>query len=106
LSCNKFPGQKSFRVQRLWPICIVYGYKYAMKFHITYQGEPVSVELLSQNANIYAIEMPGQPVLFIALVTNIRDKPYWTSIPQGREMLASEMGFLIEQHLKQAAPKG
>lgn len=74
--------------------------KYRMRFQLTYREELICVELLAAKSNIYAVEIPGQPVLFIARVVSIRDKPYWTSIPQGKEWLAAELGELIQAHLE------
>jgi hypothetical protein len=71
-----------------------------MKFQLIYNDQPITVELLSKNANIYSVEIPGHSVLFIALVTNIRNKSYWTSIPQGQEFLAQQIGNLIEEFQK------
>jgi hypothetical protein len=71
-----------------------------MKFHLTYRDQLVCVELLAAKSNIYAVEIPGQPVIFIALVANIRDKPYWTSIPHGKELIAAEIGELIVEYLQ------
>ena len=71
-----------------------------MKFHITYEGNLISVELISKSGNIYSIEQNNQPVFFITSAKTRNNEPYWTSIPQGNEKLAQELGKLIEQHEK------
>jgi hypothetical protein len=71
-----------------------------MKFHITYEGNLISVELISKNGNIYSIEQNNKPVFFITCAKTRNNEPFWTSIPQGNEKLAQELGKLIEEHEK------
>ena len=69
-----------------------------MKFYITYEGDLISVELISKAGSIYSIEAPNQQVFFITRTKTRDNVPYWTSIPQGNEKLAQELGKLIEEH--------
>lgn len=57
------------------------------------------------------IKIPGQtffkvdfsneiPTLTLLRATNINDEKFWTSIPEGRQNLAKEIGLLIENYYR------
>jgi hypothetical protein len=73
------------------------------KFVLSYQDAIINVE-------IYSIS--GQPVyrvifgdktepLVLHRATHFNTGRFWTSIPEGRQVLAEEIGVLIEKYLKQ-----
>lgn len=76
-----------------------------MNFHIVYKEEIISVERLSKDSNIYALEFPGEPVIFISLIQTLHNEPLWISIPQRNDELARELGKLIDEYLKDQQEK-
>lgn len=55
------------------------------------------------------IQIPGQtffkvdfsnqiPTLTLLRATNMKDEKFWTSVPEGRQKLAEEIGTLIEDY--------
>ena len=73
-----------------------------MAFEIEYNGTSVQVTEHSvgeQQVFRVAFERPLQPLV----ITHAEDRfqrMFWTSIPQGRQKEAEEIGRLIEHHFK------
>lgn len=72
---------------------------------------PFEVELKSQKLRISEHELAGKRVfhvdfgtgekpLIITVGVNARDEKFWTSIPQGRQKEAAEVGKLIAEHIR------
>lgn len=64
-----------------------------------------------ETIRVEEIRIPGQtffkvdfsnqiPTLTLLRATNIRDEKFWTSIPEGRQKLAEEIGPLIENYYR------
>jgi hypothetical protein len=50
--------------------------------------------------DIFRIEFPDQRKPLITTLASPEYKPFWTSIPQGRQKEATDIGLLIDEYLK------
>jgi hypothetical protein len=66
----------------------------AEKFEISYKNKTALVEVVSiGEQKLYKIKLQGQPLLFITRAKNY-EYYFWTSVPEGKQMLAEEIGSL------------
>jgi len=70
-------------------------------FEVTYKDKLVKVEELSIAAQtIYRVHFQDQPALVITRAQKNVGSRFWTSIPEGKQKLAEEIGSLIEEKIK------
>jgi len=69
-------------------------------FEITYLEKILKVTpIYIEKQLLYRIQFPDQtPPLFICSATNFDKEKFWTSIPEGRQELATETGLLIDDY--------
>jgi hypothetical protein len=71
------------------------------KFQINYRDRPVTIEEVSLGGQtLYRATFADKPPLFIARAKNADSVFFWTSVPEGRQQLAEEIGKLIEKYIK------
>ena len=80
----------------------------ADRFDIDYKGQQVKVQILDVvGQRIYKVNFPatsptaaGSGPLFLTRAKNAEGVYFWTSVPEGKQKLAEEIGALIEPLLK------
>ena len=71
------------------------------RFDIDYKGQQVKVQILDVvGQRIYKINFPTSAPLFLTRAKNAEGVYFWTSVPEGKQKLAEEIGGLIEPILK------
>lgn len=71
------------------------------RFDINYKSQQVKVQILDAlGQRIYKINFPASPPLFLTRAKNAEGIYFWTSVPEGKQKLAEEIGALIEPLLK------
>ncbi len=71
------------------------------KFQINYKDRQVNIEEVSLGGQtLYRATFPDKTALFIARAKNANAAFFWTSVPEGRQQLAEEIGKLIEEYIK------
>jgi hypothetical protein len=70
-------------------------------FTIEYHQQKISVEEKNMGGRmLYLVHFTGRPALFITKASDMDGSLFWTSVPEGRQQVALEIGALIDQHLK------
>ena len=71
-------------------------------FEIEYKGAVTKVtEAEIKNRRIFYIQFPGdKKVLTITVGKGLGDEKFWTSIPEGRQEEAEEVGKLIAAYIR------
>ena len=70
-------------------------------FDIDYKGQRVNIQVLDLGGQrIYKINFPSAPPLLMTRAKNADGVYFWTSVPEGKQKLAEEIGPLIEPILK------
>ena len=68
-------------------------------FSVQYNDLNVEIQRISAaGQTIYKIALPGEKPIFITRAKDINGFYFWTSIPEGRQKFAGEMGALIQLH--------
>ena len=71
------------------------------RFDIDYKGQQVKVQVLDVvGQRIYKVNFPTSAPLFLTRAKNAEGVYFWTSVPEGKQKLAEEIGALIEPLLK------
>jgi hypothetical protein len=71
------------------------------KFEINFRDKPVNIEVISLGGQtLYKVTFPDKPPLFITRAKNANAVSFWTSVPEGRQQLAEEIGKRIEEYIK------
>ncbi|UAY51236.1 hypothetical protein [Ferruginibacter albus] len=71
------------------------------KIIIEFQGKKIEVESLSSGNKItYKVNFHDRPSLTILRHVDSHNNPDWISIPEGNDLLAQELGDLIENEMK------
>jgi hypothetical protein len=71
------------------------------RLDIQFKGEPVKVQIMDVvGQRIYKINFPATPPLFLTRAKNADGIYFWTSVPEGKQKLAEQIGALIEPMLK------
>jgi hypothetical protein len=71
------------------------------RFEITYKNKKVKVEQRSLGADkLFIIMFTDRKPLAITPAHNNNSARFWTSIPEGRQKEAEEIGPLIEEYIK------
>jgi hypothetical protein len=71
------------------------------QFTITYKGQSLNVQVVDINGQrIYKINFPSAPAMLLTRAKNADGVYFWTSVPQGKQKLAEELGSIIEPILK------
>ena len=71
------------------------------RIDIDYKGESIKVQMLDvAGQRIYKVNFPSAAPLFKKKKKNAEGKYFWTSVPEGKQKLAEEIGTLIEPYLK------
>ena len=69
-------------------------------FYISYNNEPVYVESLSIGTQVlYRVNFHNKPLL-LSRAKDANGAYFWTSIPEGKQKLAEQIGPLIETYIK------
>jgi len=69
------------------------------KFEINYRDKPVNIEVVSLGGQtLYKATFSDKPPLFITRAKNADAAYFWTSVPEGRQRLAEEIGKHIEEY--------
>ena len=68
-------------------------------FNIDYKDQNLKIERYDVGGQaFFRISFPGkEPVLTILRAVNFNGAKFWTSMPEGKQKLAEEIGILIEQ---------
>jgi hypothetical protein len=70
-------------------------------FEVIYQDSTVQIERVTVAGQmLYKAVFADRPPLFIHQATDSRGNFFWTSVPEGRQHVAHEIGTLINVHLK------
>ena len=70
------------------------------KFQIEKDGNNINIEPVSIGGqNLFRIFFENQKPFFITRTEN-NTKKFWTSVPEGKQQIAEQVGLLIEQHYK------
>jgi len=69
------------------------------KFQVPVGENIADVEIISLQNKICAVEIPGREAIFITRIKDRNNKPYWVSIPQGNNEVASIIGDYIDQQI-------
>jgi hypothetical protein len=71
------------------------------KIEVDYKGESIKVQILDVvGQRIYKVNLPSAASIFLTRAKNAEGKYFWTSVPEGKQKLAEEIGALIEPYLK------
>ena len=71
------------------------------KFEIIYRTKAIPVqEFLINGQTLFRVMIPGQTPLTILRASHIEGHRFWTSVPEGRQELAGQIGILIENHYR------
>ncbi|HYJ38025.1 MAG TPA: hypothetical protein VEV87_05390 [Chitinophagaceae bacterium] len=71
------------------------------RFDINYKGQLLNVQVVDINGQrIYRIQLPSSGPLLMTRAKNADGVYFWTSVPEGKQKLAEEIGSLIEPLLK------
>ena len=71
------------------------------RFNINYKVQMVNVQVVDINGQrIYRIQLPSSAPLLMTRAKNADGVYFWTSVPEGKQKLAEEIGSLIEPLLK------
>ena len=71
------------------------------RFDINYKGQTINVQVVDINGQrIYRIQLPSSAPLLMTRAKNADGVYFWTSVPEGKQKLAEEIGSLIEPLLK------
>jgi hypothetical protein len=73
------------------------------RFSVNYKKNAAAVEVLSiAGQTVYRVRFSDQTQqLILTRATHQNTNRFWTSIPEGRQELAEEVGALIEQYIRQ-----
>ena len=72
------------------------------RIDIDYNGEAVKVQILDIiGQRIYKVNFPSAAPVFLTREKNAEGKYFWTSVPEGKQKLAEEIGAAIEPYLKE-----
>ena len=71
-------------------------------FQITYKDTSLNVERFDiSGQTFFRISFPGKMApLTILRAVNFEGAKFWTSMPEGRQQLAEEIGTLVEQYYR------
>ena len=70
-------------------------------FEVQYNDKTVKIEVISMpGERIFRAHFSDQAPLILNRAKKFDSTYFWTSIPQGKQKLAEEIGALIEQHIK------
>ena len=71
-------------------------------FDIEYKGATIKVtEAEIKSRRIFYIQFPGnRKILTITVGKGLGDEKFWTSIPEGRQQEAEEVGKLIAAYIR------
>lgn len=71
------------------------------KFEVTYKNAPIIVEVLSvAGQTLYRVNLKTGPPLILTRATHANAYKFWTSIPEGRQTEAEEVGPLIAEYIR------
>ena len=71
------------------------------RFNIAYQGQQLDVQILDVGGQrIYKVNFPSGVTLLMTRAKNADGVYFWTSVPEGKQRQAEEIGSLIEPILK------
>lgn len=71
-----------------------------IKFDVIFNDKIVNIEKLEMGKNImYLARFTDQPPLVVGRAKDANQVSFWTSIPEGRQLLAEAIGELITQHI-------
>ncbi len=71
------------------------------KFEVIFNDKTVKIEqVLIGGENMFRILARDVPPFFITRTENYTKK-FWTSVPEGKQELAEEIGALIEKYFKE-----
>lgn len=69
-------------------------------FTLNYNNKAVTVEVLSFEGRVlYSVHFNDRPSVFLAKAITLSGKSIWTSVPEGRQGIAVEIGALIDEYL-------
>ena len=71
-------------------------------FNLAYKDQNLKIERFDVGGQaFFRISFPGkEPPLTILRAVNFNGAKFWTSMPEGRQKLAEEIGALIEQYYR------
>ena len=71
------------------------------KFEVIYKEKAVKIEAVSIGGqSLYKVIFSDMPAMFVTRAKNFNASKFWTSVPEGRQELAEEIGELITNHYK------
>jgi hypothetical protein len=70
-------------------------------FEISLRGIKTSVQIIRSGGQVlYLVHLKEQSPIIVSRAKELKGKYFWTSIPEGRQELAQEIGKLIDEYLK------
>ena len=71
------------------------------KFEVIYKEKAVKIEEVSVGGQaLYKVIFSDRPAMFVTRAKHFNASKFWTSVPEGRQELAEEIGELITKHYK------
>lgn len=70
-------------------------------FEVRFEDQPVQIEVIRAGKQVLfkAMSANQQIALFLTRAKDSEGSYFWTSIPEGKQQLAEQIGLLIEQHI-------
>lgn len=71
------------------------------KFEVIYKEKVVKIEAVSIGGqSLYKVLFSDRPAMFVTRAKDFNTSKFWTSVPEGRQELAEQIGELITKHYK------
>jgi len=71
------------------------------KFEVFHKEKTVKIEAVSIGGqSLYKVMFSDRPAMFVTKAKDFNAAKFWTSVPEGRQELAEEIGELIIKHYK------
>lgn len=68
-------------------------------FTVRYKNNLVAVEVLTFDGRVlYSVSFADRPSVFLAKAVTLSGRTLWTSVPEGRQSIAVEIGALIDEY--------
>lgn len=70
------------------------------KFEILYNDKNVLIQVVrNAGQTVYIAKIEGSAPLFLTRAKNAEGAHFWTSVPEGRQKQAEEIGRLIQEYI-------
>ena len=70
-------------------------------FEVTYKEKPAKIEVLSVGGQwLFKVSIDNKSSLVVTRAKHFNGNKFWTSMPEGKQEIAEEIGALIEEFYK------